>query len=184
MPVQIGQKKESGFDNPLGLLSDCHRRIEHFLSVLIKACESARQAPLGPAELAALDKALQYFRESAPKHTADEEVSLFPRLRARGGQDAIRYMSALEDDHQAANHDHELVDSLGRRWIEQGILSEAEFSQMKQALDRLAGLYARHIQIEDREVFPLAGRVLPADQLAQIGREMAERRGVTAKRGR
>ena len=37
--------------------------------------------------------------------------------------------------------------------------------------------YARHIAIEDNEVFPLAGRVLSQDQLAQVGREMAQRRG-------
>ena len=29
----------------------------------------------------ALESALRYFREAAPKHTADEEESLFPRLR-------------------------------------------------------------------------------------------------------
>ncbi len=30
MPISIGQKLESDFRNPLGLLSDCHRRIERF----------------------------------------------------------------------------------------------------------------------------------------------------------
>ena len=34
MPIQIGQRADHGFDEPLGLLSDCHRRIEHFLRVL------------------------------------------------------------------------------------------------------------------------------------------------------
>jgi hypothetical protein len=28
MPISIGQKLESDFRNPLGLLSDCHRRID------------------------------------------------------------------------------------------------------------------------------------------------------------
>ena len=34
MPVRIGGRPEHGFDEPLGLLSDCHRRIERFLGVL------------------------------------------------------------------------------------------------------------------------------------------------------
>jgi len=35
MPLQIGQRPDHGFAQPLGLLSDCHRRIEHFLRVLL-----------------------------------------------------------------------------------------------------------------------------------------------------
>ena len=34
MLLKIGGPPEHGFDQPLGLLSDCHRRIEHFLFVL------------------------------------------------------------------------------------------------------------------------------------------------------
>ena len=32
--------------------------------------------------------------------------------------------------------------------------------------------------MEDGEIFPLAGKVLNADELTQVGREMAARRGV------
>lgn len=32
---QIGQRVDHDFDEPLGLLSDCHRRIEHFLRALV-----------------------------------------------------------------------------------------------------------------------------------------------------
>lgn len=42
MPIEIGQKLESDFRNPLGLLSDCHRRIERFLNALIVIAEEAR----------------------------------------------------------------------------------------------------------------------------------------------
>lgn len=179
MPVQIGQKPESGFDNPLGLLSDCHRRIEQFLGALIKVCDKAEGGFLTPPETDALDKALQYFREAAPKHTADEEDSLFPRLRSRvAGEPALKCMDGLEDDHKVAERAHQAVESLGRRWLERGSLVDVELLEMKQALKRLARLYARHIEIEDRELFPLAAQVLPADQLAEVGREMAERRRI------
>ena len=184
MPIQIGQKPESGFNNPLGLLSDCHRRIEQFLGTLIKVCDKAKGGFLTPPQTDALEKALQYFKEAAPKHTADEEVSLFPRLRSmvRGGS-ALKCMDGLEDDHQVAERAHEAVDSLGSRWLARGTLMDVELLEMKQALDRLARLYARHIEIEDRELFPLAARMLPADQLAEVGREMAERRGVHTRPG-
>ena len=184
MPVQIGQKPESGFDNPLGLLSDCHRRIERFLNVLIQVCETADGAPMTPPQIAALRNALEYFRTSAPKHTADEEGSLFPRLRAStGGRVALDCMAELECDHQAANRDHQTVEALAQDWLANNSLDAPHLLEMQQALQRLAGMYARHIAIEDQELFPLAARVLPAEALAEVGREMAKRREVPEKQG-
>jgi len=34
MAIQIGAKPDSGFDDPIGMLKDCHRRIERFLGIL------------------------------------------------------------------------------------------------------------------------------------------------------
>ena len=176
MPVQIGQARESDFSNPLGLLSDCHRRIERFLGVLIRVCEQRHGGRLETGERTALETALTYFREAAPKHTADEEESLFPRLR--GAAAALDCMAQLEGDHQTAGRDHEIVDEIGRRWLDEGTIAGERFREMTQALERLAGLYARHIAIEDGDLFPLAAKVLAAGELHAVGREMAERRGI------
>jgi len=178
MPVQIGQKRESDFSDPLGLLSDCHRRIERFLAVLVKVADRASGGELNSEERTAFLNALEYFRNSAPKHTADEEDSLFPRLRAQASLD---YLAELESDHQGANRDHQLVDTLGRRWLNEGSLAAEEAREVKEALARLSAMYARHIAVEDRELFPLAARLLPADQLAEVGREMADRRSIRTK---
>jgi len=175
MPIQIGQKPESDFDNPLGLLSDCHRRIEHFLDVLVRVSESAAGRALSAEERHAFETALAYFRNSAPKHTADEEESLFPRMRATGA--SVACLDVLEADHLVAGRDHELVDGLGGRWL-QGKLEPAETLELSEALSRLSGIYRRHIAVEDTELFPLAARVLAESELADVGREMAARRGV------
>src|SRR6185436_3871226 len=82
MPIQIGQKPSPTFQEPLELLSDCHRRVESFLRALILVAEQARGGELNSQQREALETALRYFREAAPKHTADEEESLFPRMRA------------------------------------------------------------------------------------------------------
>jgi len=85
MAVQIGAKPDSGFDDPLGMLKDCHRRIEHFLSILCAVVERAQQQTLTDEEIVAIQSALSYFRVGGQRHTADEEESLFPRLIAVGG---------------------------------------------------------------------------------------------------
>jgi|SRR5215831_3123503 len=79
MQVQIGAKARD-FSDPTGLLFDCHRRIEMFLASLQRVAEVI-DAPLTDDTRDALETALLYFREAAPKPIKDEEESSFPRLR-------------------------------------------------------------------------------------------------------
>ena len=51
-----------------------------FMNVLQQVAMAADR-PLADDARNSLETALRYFREAAPKHTADEEESLFPRLR-------------------------------------------------------------------------------------------------------
>jgi hypothetical protein len=69
MPVVIGMMQKT-FANPVGLLSDCHRRIESFLSMLL-ALASHADGALDTELPNALETALKYFREAAPMHTAE-----------------------------------------------------------------------------------------------------------------
>lgn len=181
MPVQLGVAHDHSFDQPLGLLSDCHRRIEHFLDILLKVTELARGGPLDAQQRQALEAALRYFAVAAPRHTEDEESSLFPRMRRTDDPqvaDALEKVAALEADHRAAETGHREVDDLGRRWLEGGRLSQDEVSRLATVLGELREAYRRHIAFEDTELFPLAGRVLDANALSEIGREMAQRRGL------
>jgi hemerythrin-like domain-containing protein len=181
MPVRIGQRGDHGFDEPLGLLSDCHRRIEQFLRVLATTAAVHRGGELPPADRSALEGALRYFETAAPRHSADEEESLFPRLRTAAdpeAQAALDTLARLESDHAAANRLHAEVHALGTRWLADGRLTAEEARALSGHLAELDRLYRTHIAVEDRELFPAAGRVLSAGDLAEVGREMAARRGV------
>lgn len=181
MPVQIGKKPENDFTNPLGLLSDCHRRIEHFLGVLLDVTRQAKGGALDDPQGEALGVALRYFRETAPKHTLDEEDSLFPRMRASRhdeSADARALIEMLHHDHEEAESAHAEVDRLGAEWLNNGRLDAEKAEQLEGLLSDLANTYERHILAEDSQVFPLAGRILEAAQVQEIGKEMAARRGV------
>ena len=182
MPIVIGAKPESNFTDPIGLLTDCHRRIERFLSVLAQVAAQARGGTLSAEQRVALDTALRYFREAAPKHTADEESTLFPRLRLCDRpelQAAFARIDSLEQDHVRANRGHEEVDRLGQTWLESGSLPPPDAERLSVVLAELGELYREHIAVEERELFPAASGVLaPADRAA-IGAEMAARRGLT-----
>lgn len=181
MPITIGAKPAGDFSNPIELLSDCHRRIERFLKVLVSVARQASGGPMTEEQKDEWLRALDYFRNAAPRHTADEEESLFPRLRQMEQaqvKDALAKMRELEEDHEKANQWHEQVDQLGRRWLLETTLKREDAERLTEALERLSELYAHHLLVEDESVFPMAATVLSQAEKAHIGIEMAQRRGL------
>jgi iron-sulfur cluster repair protein YtfE (RIC family) len=179
MPIQIGQRDHS-FSEPTAFLSDCHRRIEMFLGFLQAAAKVADQN-LNDETAQALTSALRYFREAAPKHTADEEESLFPRLRQVNQPDvqsALSKLEELEKDHRWAARLHAEVERLGTLYLSKGCLPKVETENFRAAVDSLACMYQEHIRVEDELVFPIAARALPRPEQITIGKEMAARRTV------
>ena len=184
MPITIGSKPAGNFSNPIELLSDCHRRIERFLAVLVSIARQAHGESMTEEQRDDWLRALEYFRNAAPRHTADEEESLFPRLRQLAHpqvRDALAKLQELEKDHEEAAGWHEEVDRLGRRWLIDAMLKREDAERLTEALNRLTKLYAHHLVVEDESVFPLAAAVLPHTEKAHIGIEMAERRGLDPK---
>jgi hemerythrin-like domain-containing protein len=181
MPVTIGKAIESDYTNPLGLLSDCHRRIEKFLNLLLTVVRQTAGASLSGEERTALEIALRYFREAAPKHTRDEEESLFPRLRAlqtSRAQEALARLEALHQEHEMATLAHQEVESLCSQWLADDSLPVAAAGRLSQQLESLKELYEKHIAVEEQEIFPLAQALLEDSALKQMASEMAERRGL------
>src|SRR4051812_12985750 len=181
MPITIGAKPESNFADPIGLLTDCHRRIERFLSVLVQVAAQAKGGSLTSEQRVAMETALRYFRDAAPKHTADEESTLFPRLRLCDRPDlqaVFARMDSLESDHDRAERSHAEVDRLGASWLASGSLPREDAERLSELLTGLTELYKAHIQIEERELFPAASGVLAAADREAIGAEMAARRGL------
>mgnify|MGYP005848677669 CR=1 FL=1 len=175
MPIQIGQA-EPGWDDPIGLMTACHRRIERFLGTLCAAARQAAERILEPDEIEAVERSLRYFRDAAPHHTADEEQDLFPALTRKQPEAAVA-IGNLKSDHARAVLLHTRADQIGREWIEAGRLSGPALQEFGEATSQLESLYRGHIRLEEAEVFPLAASVLDVAELDSIGRRMAQRRG-------
>lgn len=181
MAINLGDRPLAGFDEPIAMLKDCHRRIEHFLNVL-RVVESRFGAVELPDEgRRALASALDYFAHAAPRHTADEEESLFPRVRRHAdsaARAALAELDGLEADHRHCEANHALIDQIGRRWLEIGRLGVDERDRLRAALDETARVYSKHIPIEEERVFPAAAQALGADQVREVGEEMRARRSL------
>ena len=178
MPVSIGAS-ENTFANPIGLLSDCHRRIERFLQALLTVATEVAGGSLEAEHRRALETALKYFREAAPKHTADEEEDLFPMLRQLASQRVSTVLTAvdrLEAEHKTAEAWHREVEDIGERWLRQDHLSSEEAAHFRGLLASLSDLYRSHIATEEQDIFPVAQAELPDSAKQVIGRHMASRR--------
>lgn len=176
MAVQIGARPDAGFDDPLGMLKDCHRRIENFLRVLCHVAEKKQQEPLDAEDSSAVRSALEYFRTGGQRHTLDEEESLFPRMHAARAEDSLNALTRLEEEHDEANRLHAEIDGLFLPWIESGQISEARSESLRAAVERLRSLYNEHIRVEEEVVFPSAAERLTPEALAAMGAEFRARR--------
>jgi hemerythrin-like domain-containing protein len=174
--IQIGAKPDSGFDDPIGMLKDCHRRIESFLQVLCLVADRARGRRLSDEEASAVHSALSYFRTGGQRHTADEEESLFPRLRGQLPGKELEELHRLEDEHQRAGELHAEIEELYQIWMESGLLSEDNQKTLTQSVAELEGIYKAHIKVEEETVFPQASRTLDEKAVKAMGHEFRARR--------
>jgi hemerythrin-like domain-containing protein len=172
---QRGPQEQATLDRPLDHLLACHRRIEERLEILERAAAHLESRPMEALE--ALAACLRFFDSNGVRHTADEEESLFPRLRDRLTAEQLAYLDQLEQQHRKADRLYSELNLLVRELL--GGPADAGLAERFRAVViDLAQLYRSHIASEDQTFLPLARGVLSADQLREISREMKSRRGL------
>jgi len=174
MAIQIGAKPDSGFDDPIGMLKDCHRRIERFVDLLHRVAQQAQGRALTAEEREAAESALRYFKQSGPRHNMDEEESLFPRMQNIATVRAA--IDRLEKEHSEAAALHDETAQLYVKWIAHNSLSPEESVRLRAITQQLSHLYSEHIRIEEDHVFPEAAAHLDQDTLLALGSEFRHRR--------
>lgn len=157
--------RRASIDAPLDHLMACHRRIEDRLETLERA--AAHLEDRTEEARAAFRSAFAFLDSSGALHTADEEESLFPRLMPTLEPGERSYVAGLEHEHTEAHGIYtELKGSLERP------------AQARHLVERLCTLYRAHIASEDTILQEYARVHLTAGQLAEIAREMKDRRGL------
>ncbi len=181
MAVQINAKPLAGFDRPIDMLIDCHRRIEHFLDIISRVVERYASQSLDAEGRQAIAAARHYFANSAPKHAADEEQSLFPRMHSAGAFEpaTCELLEQLQQDHRTADALHERIDRLLDQWLSTGgALPDDSLTTLRLDLAELKRHYDAHIRVEEEQIFPSAAKSLSTSQLHDMGAEMRARRGL------
>ncbi len=176
--LRVSRGEESArttIDYPLEHLVACHRRIEERLDMLQRAGVHLSDRPADALD--AIDAAFRYFDSSGVMHTADEERSLFPRLRPRLLPEELEMIAQLDQEHREADAIYAQLKAVAAR-LRKNPRDAALGEEYRGLANRLAELYLSHIAFEDRELIRVAKRDLTRDELDAISREMKQRRSV------
>lgn len=159
------------------MLSACLGRIETQCATLRRLVPHLLVHGVDEEARAAATRIIRYFDTSALHHHADEEDDLFPALiESMAGSDAI----CLRDMIDGLTADHRALAACWRhlRAILERIAAGERVPLLFDDVEALAVRYERHIEREEKELLPMAARLLSDDDLARIGRAMRARRGI------
>ena len=122
---------------------------------------------------------VRFLGDDFGKHIADEEEDLFPLLQLRGEPDDRigDIVGQLCEEHAADRKDADAVAAGLDALLDRSGYSTA----LRKLLRRFAANERRHFLVENAIVLPLARARLTADDLVDLGRRMARRRGLAPR---
>lgn len=166
----------ASFNNPLAMLHACHGKILAQCTTLRKLSSHLSSNCCDLQAQQAAQNILRYFDTSGQFHHQDEEENLFPTLRLCAGAEKPGVDALLE----RLLADHVVM---AAAWSELRsvllLLAKGELEPLDDMLlDKFITSYTNHIELEERDLLPWAARLLSPQQTAEIGQQMAERRGV------
>ncbi|MFZ4758522.1 MAG: hemerythrin domain-containing protein [Burkholderiaceae bacterium] len=145
----------------LDIIRDEHRALAGMLTSLRSLVRDVRDQGRRPDF--ALFRAIVYYLYAFPErlHHPKETDTLFRLLRARDPGDARATLDRLDADHERGE---DAVRRLAMALLEYEQLGDARRGAFVEQVERYVDGYLRHMEIEEREVLPLAERLLgPAD---------------------
>ncbi len=174
MTDSINKKPAPGFDSPLDMLHACHDRIMDQCATLQKLMQHLPMHGCDTQAQQAAQAILRYFDTAGQFHHQDEEMDLFPLLRACSNPDADKLMEQLLAEHQS-------MDSMwGVLRSQLQAISDGKTADLDRKIVADFSLaYGRHVMLENMKLLPLAAKLLDDKKLLDMGKNMAKRRGVT-----
>lgn len=163
------------FSQPMVTLKSCHERIRKECEALRALVERVKVHGSDEQARQAAASVIRYFDTAARVHHQDEEEDLLPRVMSAAtlsrGSSLTRLVADIATEHR----------EMDRLWTElradlQGVAAGEDTLDPLQ-IDRFVKLYRAHIALEEANLFPLAEMLLSRHDLAEIGANMAQRRG-------
>lgn len=119
-------------------------------------------------------RAMLFYVDEFPeqRHHRKESTLLFPKLRARTPL-SRDLLDKLDEDHARGEH---LIRELEHLLLGFEMLGEVRRAAFERAAQRYVDFYLNHMALEEREILPLAERVLTAHDWADLDDAFAANR--------
>ena len=169
----LGNTAAPTFDDPLAMLRACHGRIGAQCVTLERLASHLSTHGNDAQAMQAAHAILRYFDTAGQHHHQDEEGDLFPALLTTNDSVAHTLITRLLHEHQGLEAAWQSLRPLLLA------IGEARSSTLDDTIvHHFIQVYARHIEVENGSLLPLAAHLLNEEQLQHIGQNMATRRGV------
>lgn len=160
------------FNDPLGVLRACHERMLAQCDTLEKLPAHIAANGVDDEARSAISRAVKYFSTSARHHHQDEEQDLFPLLN-RQSLKLAEIIHRLKQEHASLTQLWEqLLQDLGKP------SALTENPDFESHVEQFCSTYREHIDYENKELLGMAQHILSQQQLEDMGKAMARRRGV------
>lgn len=148
----------------LRIIRDEHAALAAMLrSIPLLLAEHRRKGTM--PDFTALRAMLFYVDEFPEKrHHRKESELLFPKLRARTPM-SRELLDKLDDDHERGERK---IRNVEHALLAFEMLGEARRAQFETAIERYIEFYMAHMAMEEREILPLAERVLTEEDWAEL----------------
>jgi hemerythrin-like domain-containing protein len=164
-----------GYDDPLRLIHSAHVRIEQRTALLVELCKHVTASGVDETARKTADAVLRYFEEASVLHHEDEELDLFPKLLEStppAGRKKVEHTLAKLTEHHKEMH--ALQAQLRPCLV---AMTQGRAVHLDPGLCvRIHDLYVEHIDIEERDIIPLAQKRLSPSAVRALGESMAARR--------
>ena len=170
--IQTRPTAASEPEDAISLLLGCHQRIRHFTQVALRLAEN----PYAPAadRADAAKSVLRYFQIALPLHEADENESVYPRLREKLS------VGELSEANETMVSQHTEIDrviaELIPLWQSTADRGEQLDSHLLATTEYLQQLWDIHLSLEEEQVIPALREHLTQRDLSAIRAEMTSRR--------
>lgn len=156
----------------LRIIHDEHAALAAMLrSIPMLLAQHRRQGTL--PDFATL-RAMLFYMDEFPeqRHHRKESELLFPRLRERTGE-AAAVLDRLDKDHAQGER---AIRDLEHALLAFEMMGESRREPFEQAVQKYVDFYFQHMSLEEKQVLPLAEKVLTAQDWAELDAAFAANR--------
>ena len=161
-------------ESGLELLLGCHDRIRHFTSIAHKLATVAGAPARDVADAAAA--VLRYYTIALPLHEADENESLYPRLKPLLKGELASANQAMVDQHKGINESVRALVPLWEQLRDHPERHAALQGELRGYTAELQRRWDEHLRLEEKIILPAAREHLKPEDVAAIDKEMKARR--------